>query len=112
MITQKSASNPNEHSDLPERQGFIDLTPPNLVISSLSLESNNTGTKAVLRFHEQEGSACRAELTLPNHVSTAAKTDFNGRPLDTEAKGLQVSEKKVFVDVQPWEIVTLEIQFR
>jgi len=98
----------NKSADLPEKQSFIKLTPSNLVLSSLSME----GKKIILRFYEQCGLSSKGELILPFSIFKVVKTDFNGKPIDTSKEDLRVFKNKVTLNVQPWEIVTLEISVR
>lgn len=94
----------NKSADLPEKQSFIKITPSSLVLSSLSMENK----EIILRFYEQCGSSCKAELNLPFSVTNIVKTDFNSKEVDTRKEALQVAENKVTLNVKPWEIVTLE----
>jgi len=95
----------NNAPELPDRQSFLSLNPSNLVLSSLYRE----GKRLVVRFYEQCGTQCEAEIALSFSIKKAAETDFNGKPVAGKRKCIKVNQNKISLLVKAWEIVTLEI---
>jgi len=64
--------------------------------------------RAILRFFETNGEACRARLTRPPEVVRVRPVDLLERPVDGGGE-LPIRNGRVEMDVAPFEIVTLEL---
>jgi len=70
------------------------------------LKRSRQGNHYLVRVYECSGSAGQVSLELPFRVSAAREVDFNGQ---ARAKKIAVNGNPLKFEVQPWEIVTLEV---
>jgi alpha-mannosidase len=88
--------------------GTFVLEPANLIISALKKAEHEEAI--ILRFFETDGRACKARLKLPAQVVSATLTNLLEEDLP-DGKPVTIKDKKLQLHVDPFEIVTLKLQF-
>jgi alpha-mannosidase len=88
--------------------GTFALEPANLIISAVKKAEREDAL--ILRFFETDGRACRARLKLPPQVKSATFTNLLENDAADETP-ISFKNHKLELDVDPFEIVTLKLQF-
>jgi alpha-mannosidase len=100
LAVQASAS-----GGLPQELSFLELTPGNLTLSALKKAEGGDG--AILRFFETKGESVVGQVKLFRKVKRAAVVDL----LEREEYELKAEHNKLTLEVKPFEIVTLKLNF-
>jgi alpha-mannosidase len=88
--------------------GTFVLEPANLIISALKKAEKENAL--ILRFFETDGQPCRARLKLPPQIRSATLTNLLEED-SKDQKPIPVKNRKLELPVEPFEIVTLKMQF-
>lgn len=92
----------SEHrGDLPEKQSFLEITPENVILSTLKIAEDNNDV--IVRFYESQGSDCEAEVLIPWSVKEVYETDI----LEREVRRSEISLK---TSLGRCEIKTLKLK--
>ncbi len=101
LIVRKAATHPGP---LPKRWGLLEVSSPQVVVSSLKPGRDGT---AVIRVYEATGQpAPRVELTLPMGLAAACETDL----LEADGRALPVEGGVVLFELKPFEIKTIRLR--
>jgi len=88
---------------LPNRHGFLEVTHPSVVVSTLKAGDDGT---AVLRVYEAAGKPTTAVgITFATPVTSAAEVDL----MEEAGSPLEVAADTVQFDLRPFEIKTLKL---
>jgi len=91
--------------DLPGEFSFIDISPNNLILSALKKAEDSD--EVILRFFETTGEATLARVRLFREIKRVAIADL----LEREDKKIPFTKDEVTLQVNPFEIVTLKLEF-
>ncbi len=91
--------------ELPTELSFIKLTPHNLILSAL--KKAEEGEAVILRFFETTGLATQAEVELFKDIKRLTAVDL----LEREESELSFEGNRFNLEVKPFEIVTLKLEF-
>jgi alpha-mannosidase len=86
----------------------LELAPRNVLLSAWKRAENGRGW--IVRFHENRGRACKAELTFPCRIKSAKRVNVLEEPLH-DAAAPKAAGRKVRVDTGAHEIVSLRVVF-
>ena len=101
----------NPPPPLPAQASLLEVTPPNVVLSSMRLikPGNKTGKPEFeLRLFETAGQATDATVKFMGAIESVHQTNFLGEPLDSVGK-IKSNGREIAFRIQPWKIVTLRI---
>jgi alpha-mannosidase len=90
----------------PSEYETLRLEPHNLIVTALKKAERSDSL--ILRFFETNGEKCRAKLKLPRRIRGVALADLLERKIDGDDR-IDFKESKLEMDVDPFEIVTLEL---
>jgi alpha-mannosidase len=90
---------------LPKRWGFLDIAPPNVVVSALKPGPDGA---AVLRVYEAEGRPTRAKIRLTAQLVTAEEVNL----MEDPGGKLAVADNTLHLDFRPFEIKTIKLQLQ
>jgi len=88
--------------------GTFILEPENLIISALKKAEKEEAL--ILRFFETDGRPCKARLTVPPRINLVTLTNLLEEDL-ADRKPIPIKNQNVELRVEPFEIVTLKLQF-
>jgi len=91
--------------DLPQEFSFLKLSPNNLILSALKKAEDSD--EVILRFFETKGEATEAEVELFKAIKRLTLVDL----LETEQGELPFEGNRFRLEVKPFEIVTLKLEF-
>jgi alpha-mannosidase len=95
----------NPEGELPAEYSFIKLTPHNLILSALK-KAEDSGA-VILRFFETTGMSTQAEVELFKEIKRLTTVDL----LEREENEIPFEGNKFNLEVKPFEIVTLKLEF-
>lgn len=96
----------NSQGVLPGEFSFLQLSPDNLVLSALKKAEDSDGV--ILRFYETKGELTAAEIKLFREIKRLTKVDL----LENEEDELPVDGDVIKLEVKPFEIVSLKLEFQ
>ena len=79
------------------------LDPDNLIVSAIKKAEGDNAV--ILRFFETKGEKCRATLHMPRQIKSAECVNL----LEEDESKLDISDGKLEMEVNPFEIVTLKL---
>jgi alpha-mannosidase len=79
------------------------LEPDNLIVSAIKKAEDDNAV--ILRFFETKGEKCRATLQMPRQIKSAECVNL----LEEDESKLDIADGKLEMEVNPFEIVTLEL---
>jgi alpha-mannosidase len=91
--------------ELPDEFSFLELSPDNLVLSALKKAEDSDGV--ILRFYETKGEPTSAQIKLFREIKRVTRVDL----LENEDGELSVNGKIINIDVKPFEIVSIKMEF-
>ncbi len=91
--------------DLPSEYSFLKLSPHNLILSALKKAEDSNGV--ILRFFETRGETTQAEVELFRAIKRLTTVDL----LEREEGELPFEGNRFRLEVKPFEIVTLKLEF-
>lgn len=92
---------------LPSHLSFLEIKPKSLIISAFK-KPESKEKEVILRFFEAKGEKTKAEIHLfkkPKSVKMVNLLEEDG------SDKVEIRDKKIRLDVKPFEIVTLKIRF-
>jgi alpha-mannosidase len=92
---------------LPPSHSFVIVRPENLVLTAM--KKSEDGNSLVLRFYECAGKKTTADISVPDGASSAMAANLME---NTEGSPLAVSGNHVTVDVGPYSINTVRIEYK
>ncbi len=95
----------NAEGELPAEHSFIKLTPHNLILSALKKAEDSDAV--ILRFFETTGVNTPAEVELFKDIKRLTTVDL----LEREEGELPFEGNRFSLEVKPFEIVTLKLEF-
>jgi len=95
----------NARGDLPSEYSFLKLSPHNLILSALKKAEDSDGV--ILRFFETTGEVTQAEVELFKAIKRLTLVDL----LEREEGELPFEGTRFRLEVKPFEIVTLKLEF-
>jgi alpha-mannosidase len=95
----------NARGDLPSEYSFLKLSPHNLVFSALKKAEDSDGV--ILRFFETTGEVTQAEVELFRAIKRLTLVDL----LEREEGEPPFEGNRFILEVKPFEIVTLKLEF-
>ena len=95
----------NAKGDLPSEYSFLKLSPHNLIFSALKKAEDSDGV--ILRFFETTGEVTQAEVELFRAIKRLTLVDL----LEREEGELPFEGTRFRLEVKPFEIVTLKLEF-
>ena len=95
----------NAEGELPAEHSFIKLTPHNLILSALKKAEDSEAV--ILRFFETKGESTQAEVELFKDIKRLTTVDL----LEREEGELPFEGNQFSLEVKPFEIVTLKLEF-
>jgi len=90
---------------LPSEYSFLKISPHNLILSALKKAEDSDGV--ILRFFETKGEATEAEVELFKAIRRLTLVDL----LEREQSELPFEGNRFRLEVKPFEIVTLKLEF-
>ncbi len=99
------ATQANASGELPAELSFIKLSPHNLILSALKKAEDSDAV--ILRFFETTGETTRAEVELFKDIKRLTMVDL----LEREEGELPFEANRFSLEVKPFEIVTLKLEF-
>jgi alpha-mannosidase len=90
---------------LPATHSFVQLDPQNLVLTAMKKAEDGDGI--IFRFYEWAGRGVAAHLRLPSRATRAVETNL----MEKEEKPLAITEGAVTMQVGPYEIKALKVEF-
>ncbi len=99
------ATQANASGELPSELSFIKLSPHNLILSALKKAEDSDAV--ILRFFETTGETTRAEVELFKDIKRLTMVDL----LEREEGELPFEVNRFSLEVKPFEIVTLKLEF-
>jgi len=90
---------------LPSEYSFLKISPHNLILSALKKAEDSDGV--ILRFFETKGEATEAEVELFKAIKRLTLVDL----LEREQGELPFEGNRFSLEVKPFEIVTLKLEF-
>ncbi len=92
-------------------RSFFKIEPNNVILTSVK-KANNTkkGKEIILRFYEASGKKTKTSISLfkkPKNMEVVNLLEEKDREFD---KKLKVKDKTIYLDLKPFEIVTLKIK--
>ena len=99
------ATQANASGELPPELSFIKLSPHNLILSALKKAEDSDAV--ILRFFETTGETTRAEVELFKDIKRLTMVDL----LEREEGELPFEVNRFSLEVKPFEIVTLKLEF-
>ncbi len=103
---------------LDDSHSFLEVTPANVVLSSLRLVEpaaasqptrGNQKPEREIRLYETTGAAAEVVLRLDRPVGQVRETNFLGEPAHDLGK-IEVAGKEIRFTIQPWKIATLRVR--
>jgi alpha-mannosidase len=91
--------------ELPGEFSFLQLSPDNLVLSALKKAEDSDAV--ILRFYETKGEPTVAEIKFFREISRLTRVNL----LENEEDVLSADTNLVKLDVKPFEIVSLKLEF-
>ena len=95
----------DSQGDLPPEYSFLKLSPHNLILSALKKAEDSDAV--ILRFFETKGEATEAEVELFKAIKRLTMVDL----LEREEQELPFEGNRIRLEVKPFEIVTLKLEF-
>jgi alpha-mannosidase len=95
----------NAEGELPAEHSFIKLTPHNLILSALKKAEDSDAV--ILRFFETTGMSTTAEVEIFKDIKRLTSVDL----LEREEAELPFEGNRFNLEVKPFEIVTLKLEF-
>jgi alpha-mannosidase len=95
----------NARGELPTEYSFLKLSPHNLILSTLKKAEDSDGV--ILRFFETTGEVTQAEVELFRAIKRLTLVDL----LEREEDELPFEGNRFSLEVKPFEIVTLKLEF-
>ena len=95
----------NARGELPTEYSFLKLSPHNLILSTLKKAEDSDGV--ILRFFETTGEVTQAEVELFRAIKRLTLVDL----LEREEDELPFEGNRFCLEVKPFEIVTLKLEF-
>ncbi len=95
----------NAEGELPAEHSFIKLTPHNLILSALKKAEDSEAV--ILRFFETTGLSTQAEVELFKDIKRLTTVDL----LEREEGELPFEGNRLHLEVKPFEIVSLKLEF-
>jgi alpha-mannosidase len=95
----------NAEGDLPSELSFLSISPDNIILSALKKAEDSD--EVVLRLFETTGEATQAEIKFFQKIKRATFANL----LEEEEQELTVDGNKLTLEVKPFEIVTLKLEF-
>jgi len=93
------------NGDLPAEFSFIEISPHNLILSTLKKAEDSDGV--ILRFFETKGEATLARVEVFREIKRVTLVDL----LEREDKEIPFARREFMLQVNPFEIVTLKLEF-
>jgi alpha-mannosidase len=94
---------------LPAERGFIRVSPSNVVLSTLKMESGYNSRSLIIRLYETSGRKGEARIAFPWPV-TAEETDLIERPVrDPSLFQSSGAANEIAVPLGAWEIKTIRV---
>jgi len=90
---------------LPSRTSFIEIKPENLIL--VALKKGEKADEVILRFFETKGEKTRAVISLFKKPTSVKIANL----LEEEERSIGNRAKKIWLQVKPFEIVTLKLEF-
>jgi alpha-mannosidase len=87
---------------LPKRRGFLQITPPNVVLSALKPGPDGT---AVLRVYEATGKSTHASIRLSAQIAAAEEVNL----MEDSGPQLAVADNTLQLDLRAFEIKTFKL---
>ncbi|MEW6457240.1 MAG: glycoside hydrolase family 38 C-terminal domain-containing protein [Acidobacteriota bacterium] len=94
----------NHSGKLPACYSFFEISPENVILHVIKKSEDDESL--VMRFYETEGKKVKGEISLPFEMIKASEIDFLELK---EISSVEFSGKKVYLDVNPWEIKTIRV---
>jgi alpha-mannosidase len=94
---------------LPSSHSFVSVHPNNLVLTAM--KKSEDGDALVLRFYEWAGERTTARINIPAGASTAMETNLMEQAVGYSKARLSTSGAHVDIDVGPYSINTLRIDY-
>jgi alpha-mannosidase len=91
--------------DLPPEFSFLEISPNNLILSALKKAEDSDGV--ILRFFETRGEPTEAKVKVFREIKRVTLVDL----LEREEKELPFTGHSLVLDVKPFEIVSLKLEF-
>ncbi len=85
---------------------FVSVLPPNVIIETVKQAEDGEGI--ILRLYESQRKQCQAQLHFPFKVSGAWLTDL----LEEKQDRLEFLDGAVTLELKPYQIATLRVQFQ
>ncbi len=99
-------SNPADSSgELPPEFSFIEISPNNLILSALKKAEDSD--EVILRFFETKGEATLARVEVFREIKKVSLVNL----LEQEDREIPFTSRGFILQVNPFEIVTLKLQF-
>ncbi len=95
----------NAKGTLPAEYSFLKLSPHNLILSAMKKAEDSEGV--ILRFFETKGEATQAEVELFRAIKRLTLVDL----LEREEGELPFEGTRFRLEVKPFELVTLKLEF-
>ncbi len=89
--------------ELPQRQGLLDVSAPNVIVSALK---PGPGGSAVLRVYEASGKQTHATVRMSAHVLGAQEVNL----MEDPGTDLAVTNDTLELDMRPFEIKTIKLR--
>jgi alpha-mannosidase len=97
---------PNEKGLVLDWPSFVSVLPPNVIIETVKQAEDGEGV--ILRLYESQRKQCRAQLHFPFKVTGAWLTDL----LEDKKDRLEWLDRAVTLELKPYQIATLRVQFQ
>ncbi len=91
--------------DMPSEFSFLKISPDNLILSALKKAEDTD--EVILRFYETRGEDTEARIELFKHIKRLTRVDL----LEREEGYLPFAGNIFSLDVKPFEIVSLKLEF-
>jgi alpha-mannosidase len=100
---------PNQ-GNLPQEFSFLQVEPPNVVLTALKLPEDKDASALILRVYEATGERTEATITFPNTlaITKAAETDL----LELNAEEFITDKNTLQFSISPYEIKTFSIEYK
>ena len=94
---------------LPFKRSFLKIDPESVILSALKRAEDEDGV--ILRFYETKGRETDTEITLFREPKEVKVVNMLEEEDEEVAKGLKQEGKRITLTVNPFEIVTLKVEF-
>ncbi len=94
---------------LPLKRSFLKIEPENVILSALKKAED--GDEMILRFYETNGEETDAEITLFKEPKAVRAVNLLEEEDEEVKKELRIEGERIELTVNPFEIVTLRVEF-